>query len=291
MKSKFSFHFFAIITIFGWALAYVYTRLALQHFSPGALGFLRFFIASILLIIVFLMKKMKLPKISDIPWFIASAVTGFYIYMILFNEGAKYADAATISITLAINPILTAVMASHVFQEKISPIQWVAVGIQFAGIFVLSLSGGSVTVNQGVLLLLGAAVMFSIYNLIQRKLTRKYDPFQVTAISIFLATMMLSISAPTGFRELSNAPTNQLFNLFVLGVISSAIAHVTWSVAIQKAGKTSAVSNYLFFTPVVTAMTGFLIAGEIPGKATVIGGVIITLGGLLFNYADQDPHH
>ena len=46
MKEE-TYHFYATITIICWSIAYVFTRLVLEHFSPFSLGFLRYLIASV----------------------------------------------------------------------------------------------------------------------------------------------------------------------------------------------------------------------------------------------------
>lgn len=71
-KFKDSFHLYAMITILFWSLAYVLTRLTLQYFSAFSLGFLRYLIASLALIVVAVLTKMKLPQAKDIPFFFVS---------------------------------------------------------------------------------------------------------------------------------------------------------------------------------------------------------------------------
>ena len=58
----------------------------------------------------------------------------------------------------------------------------------------------------------------------------------------------------------------------------------SWAKASSKAKNTSQVSNYMFVTPFLTSILGFLMAGEVPDQATLIGGGIILLGVLLFNF-------
>jgi drug/metabolite transporter (DMT)-like permease len=84
--------------------------------------------------------------------------------------------------------------------------------------------------------------------------------------------------------EVSRAPAIQYLYLAVLGIGSSAVAYVSWAKAFAKAKKTSQVSNYMFVTPFLTSILGFLLAGEIPDRATLAGGSIILLGVLLFNF-------
>jgi drug/metabolite transporter (DMT)-like permease len=76
----------------------------------------------------------------------------------------------------------------------------------------------------------------------------------------------------------------------VLGVFSSAIAYVAWSRAFALATSTSSVSNYMFVTPFLTGLLGFLIAGEKIELSIVIGGVVILLGLVIFNFGDKLFH-
>jgi drug/metabolite transporter (DMT)-like permease len=70
----------------------------------------------------------------------------------------------------------------------------------------------------------------------------------------------------------------------IMGVFSSAIAYVSWSIAFAKANKASQVSNYMFVTPFLASVLGFLIASEVPNRQTLIGGTIILIGLLIFNF-------
>lgn len=283
MKIRDSYHLYAMITQICWALAYVYTRLALQYFNPYSLGLLRFFIASISLVFVVVFMKIKPPAAKDIVWFVISGATGFFLHMVFFNIGTSYVTAATSSVLLATVPIITALMAFLFYAESLAAHQWVAVGIEFAGILVLTLVGNSFSANKGILWILATAFLLSIYNIIQRKLTKEYSSLQVSSYSIFIGTVMLMVFAPSAIIEVQQAPVEQLFNIGILGVVSSAVAYVAWAKAFSKAEKVSQVSNYMFVTPLLTGILGFLIAGEVPGISTIIGGVIIILGLLLFN--------
>ena len=127
----------------------------------------------------------------------------------------------------------------------------------------------------------------SVYNLLQRKLTKKYTALQASTYSILFGTCLLAIFAPSAVGEVSQAPGIQYFYLLVLGIGSSAIAYVSWAKAFSKAKKTSQVSNYMFVTPFLTSIQGFLLVGEVPDQATLIGGSLILLGVLLFNFGGK----
>lgn len=284
MKFKNSFHPYAMVTIAFWSLAYVLTRLTLQYFSAFSLGFLRYFVASGALLVIAAMTKMQLPRKRDIPWFLASGGIGFFFYMIAFNQGQATVTAATGSVVIATVPVITALFARFVYGEKLMGFQWCAIAVEFVGVAVLTLMNSTFSVNTGLLWLLLAALALSIYNLLQRKLTKTYTALQASAYSILVGTCMLAVFSPTAIREVSQAPAIQYFYLAVLGVCSSAVAYISWAKAFSKAKKTSQVSNYMFVTPFLTSILGFLLAGEVPDRATLVGGGIILLGVFLFNF-------
>jgi drug/metabolite transporter (DMT)-like permease len=287
MKIKDSFHPYAITTILFWSLAYVFTRLALRYFSAFSLGFLRFLIATCVLVIVALLTKMKMPRRADMKWFLAAGAFGFFLYMMAFNKGTETVTAATGSVVIATVPVITALLARFISREKLSRFKWIAIAVEFSGVIVLTLMAGTLTVNAGLFYLFLAAISLSAYNLLQRKLTKTYSALQTSAFSIFAGTIMLAVFLPNAVVEVQAAPPIQLFYVAILGVFSSAIAYVAWSQAFAKAADTSSVSNYMFVTPFSTSLLGFLIAGEKLTAPTIIGGTIILFGLLIFNFGDR----
>ena len=275
---------YALATIFCWSLAFVFTRMTLSYFSAASLGFLRYLVASAALIVIAIVKKIKPPKPADWPLFLVSGFFGFFLYMIAFNKGLSSVPAATASVVNATVPVVTALIAGVVYREKVRGFQWVAVVIELIGIAVLTVMIGGLTQSGGLVWLFLAALSLSTYNILQRKLTKKYTAMQASTYSIFAGTLMLAFFSPTAFRELAAAPAAQYIYVALLGVFPSAIAYVSWSVAFSKAERTSQVSNFTVLTLFFTSLLGILILGETPNAATLVGGGITLAGVLLFNY-------
>lgn len=278
-------HFYAICTVFLWASAYVFTKVALNYFTAFSLGFLRYFVASIVLIIAASIKKTGLPDFNDIPKFILSGLLGFTLYMIAFNIGSKSLSSTTSSIIIATVPILTALFASVSLKEKLRALSWVAILIEFSGILVLTLWNGILSINIGVLWMFGAALLLSGYNITQRQYTKKYTAFQSTTYSIVAGSIFLSVFSPEAISQIIRAPLSQIFVVIYLGIFPSAIAYICWSKALSVAKKTSDVSNYMFVTPLLSLILGYIIIFEVPDTATYVGGAIILFGLLIFNYS------
>jgi drug/metabolite transporter (DMT)-like permease len=291
MKIRDNFHIYAIITIIFWSLAYVFTRLALLHFSAESLGFLRYLIASCALFIAVIATKMKPPEIGDAKWFILSGATGFFLYIVVFNKGCAIVNASTSSVIISTTPVITALLAHFIYKERLRNYQWASIAIAFSGTVILAVSNGDLALNNGLYWLFSAALLLSAYNLLQRKLTKIYSALQVAAFSIFAGTIMLAVFSPLAIYEIKDAPAVQLFYVAALGIFSSAIAYVSWSKAFAKAKNTSSVSNYMFVTPFLTTLLGFLIAGEVPDNSTIFGGMVIMTGLFIFNFGEGYASH
>jgi len=287
MSFRNSFHPYALVTIVFWSLAYVLTRLALQHFSIFSLGFIRYVIAVCILAVIAYFIRIKLPSKNDIPVFILSGCFGFFIYMIVFNAGQAVVSSATGSVIISTVPVITALFACFMYNEKLKLFQWIAIFVEFIGVAVISLMDNALSLNPGVVWLLLAAVSLSLYNILQRRLTKNYTALETTTYSILSGTILLAVFAPAAMREISHAPMVQYVYIAVLGIGSSAIAYLAWAKAFSKARHTAQVSNYMFLTPFLASIFGFILAGEIPDSVTLIGGGIIISGMVIFNFGEH----
>jgi drug/metabolite transporter (DMT)-like permease len=207
--------------------------------------------------------------------------------MVAFNLGSATVTASTSSVIIATTPAITTLLARIFYKEKLKIIQYIAVIIEFTGVSVLTLMKGIFSINIGLIWLLLASAALSIYNLLQRKLTKTYSAIQTSVISIWFGTIMLMIFLPASVAEIKTAPVIQLLYIAILGIFPSAIAYVTWAYAFSKAQKSSFVTNYMFITPLLTAIMGRLIAKETPDFQTIIGGIIILLGMFIYNFLDK----
>ena len=287
MQMQKSYHPYAAITILFWSMAFVFTRLALTYFTVYSLGALRYVTASLVLLGVALVTRMKLPALRDIPWFLLSGLTGFALYMVVFNLGSQTVSASTGSVILATAPILTALFARIFYHEKLTVLQYASIGLSFLGVVVLTVLRGGFTLGSGLAFMFASPLLLSIYNLLQRRLTQTYTPLQATAVSIFCGTLLLCVFLPGAVGELRNAPPVQYLYLLILGVFSSAVAYCTWTKALSLAQNTSSVTNYMFITPFLTTLLGLWIAGEPIEVSTVIGGILIIAGLLLFRFGER----
>ncbi|MCL2617082.1 MAG: DMT family transporter [Defluviitaleaceae bacterium] len=282
---KGNYHLFAMTSVAMWSTGFVFTRLSLAYFSPLSISFLRYFLAVVVLLAVAAAYKIKPPQREDWKWVAAAGLSGFSIYMTLFTIASVSITASTASVVVATGPIFTAVLAWVIYKEKLKPVQCFACGLEFLGILIMALVSARMDANYGVLLMLVATILLAAYNIITRKLVKKYSPIQVTIYSMAVGAFALAIFVPQSVADIqAGVPPIGYFYIFVMGVFSSALAFVSWSLALKSAPKISYATNYMFVTPFLTTLLGFLMANELPGSETILGGALIILGLAIFNF-------
>lgn len=273
----------ASFTIILWSSGFVFTRIAVRHFNPYALGLLRYGTAAIVLILIGCFRRVGFPKAKDIPLFFVLGALGFTIYMITFNVAMTTISSATGSILTATVPVITALLSSLFFRERLSIVGWVAVGLEFAGILILTLWRGTFSIEKGLIWMMLAAMSFAAYNLIQRFATKRYTSIQSTIYSIVAGASLLLVFLPSAIQDLRTAPPAAILTILYLGIFPSAIGFLLWTKALSMAYQMSEVTNFMFITPLLATVLEYSISGELPDPGTILGGAVILVGLLLFN--------
>ena len=273
----------AFIAIFFWATAFVLTKVVLKEVDVTTLGVLRYFFASIIVIFILIKQKISLPKLKDIPAFVFAGFSGYAGYIVFFNMATLLSSPSTLSVINALAPAITAIVAYFIFNEKIKIIGWISMGISFCGILILTLWNGTLTVNKGVIYMLIGCVLLSLYNISQRYLTKKYSSFDVSMYSMLIGGILLVVYSPSSVRNIFSISFNSLILIIYMSIFPSIISYFFWTKAFEIAKHTTEVTSFMFVTPVLATLMGIIILGDIPKLSTLIGGVVIILGMIIFN--------
>ena len=273
----------AFIAIFFWATAFVLTKVVLKEVDVTTLGVLRYFFASIIVIFILIKQKISLPKLKDILAFVFAGFSGYAGYIVFFNMATLLSSPSTLSVINALAPAITAIVAYFIFNEKIKIIGWISMGISFCGILILTLWNGTLTVNKGIIYMLIGCILLSLYNISQRYLTKKYSSFDVSMYSMLIGGVLLVIYSPSSVGSIFSISFNSLILIIYMSVFPSIISYFFWTKAFELAKHTTEVTSFMFVTPVLATLMGIIILGDIPKLSTLIGGVVIILGMIIFN--------
>ena len=283
---------YAFATVVLWSTAYVYTKVALEFFTPGPLGLVRCAVASLaFLVILPLMGKGRggffVPAARHLPLIAVSGLSGFTLYLLAFNEGSISLNPTTNCIVISTVPIVTAALARLFFGERLPALRWLALALAFGGVVLMNGGGRGFMLAPGMGWVLVAAVLLSLYNIVQRTLSRHYGSVQIAAWSFFAGTLFLLYCLPQTVAELRAAPAHALWLVLFLGIFPSAAAYLCWTKALAITPRTSLVTNYMFLTPFLSMLLDFAVRGGLPEASTFAGGAVIMGALILFSLAGK----
>lgn len=282
MSARYLSHCCALCAVVLWSSAYVFTKVALASFTPATLAFLRCAVAALALLCVAARRAKGSCRARDWPVFLLSGVLGFSLYLWLFNTGQAGLTAATSCVLISTAPLITAVMAAALLHERLRPSGWLALALAFAGVLILMLWDGTLSLNDGIFWSLGAAVCISGYNLLQRRHAGRCGTLTLTAWSFACAALTLSPFAPEAVRRFCLAPWTHCCAVVFLGLFPSALAYLLWAKALSQAKSAGAAAAYMFLTPLFSLLLGYAVLAEVPGPGTFAGGAVILAGLALF---------
>lgn len=280
-------HLFALFSIVVWGSCYVLTKNLLNA------GFTAIQIIPIRMALAYVALLVMRPKFRRLPWkdelmFLLIGVTGGSLYFVLQNTALTYTYAANVSIIVCLSPIFTAVLA-RIFSrgnEKLGVPLLIGSIVAVAGV-VLVVLNGSLNFHlspAGDLLALAAGISWAVYSLLIKRYTETMDGFLVTRRVMFYAfltavPLMLIFDGMPNLAPLFTQPKVLLSWLF-LGILGNAVCFAIWNIAFKELGVV-VTNNYLYGSPFVTLLVGWLLLGEPISWMGVLGAVLITIGVFL----------
>ena len=289
ISQKWSAYAAAMFTVLLWGSAFPATRYTLRVYSPESLMLFRFLLASATLIIIGALKGVNLPKRKDLPLIALGGFVGVFLYMLLFKNGAVHLEAGIGSFIISLAPVFTLVLSTLLLKEKVSWLCWVGIAVSFTGLVVIMLSRTmGFALDLGVILLLLAALTFSVYSIIMRKITRSYTALEATIYTIVIATVFMLIYSPALIREMPGSGLSANLLSVYLGVFPAALAYLSWGWAISKAEKTAYVSMFLYLSPIVASVLAYFWLGETLTILSLLGGVVVIAGMVMTNIASRN---
>jgi len=282
-------------------------KVTLEEFPPMSLAFLRFSIASLLLIPflltvnkkgVYTKPKAKIDK-KDLPKLILIGIFVITLNITFFFEGIIKTSATNASVLTLIIPLLSVVLGWLFLKEKIYLINLAGILVAFLGAIVviqlpeILFGNYSPGVLFGNILIILASISWVLGIILSRQMLKKYPSLIITAVAFFVGTVSFLIPF---FIDLAKNP-DWLQSITILGILGliymtmlssiSAYFLFEWGLA-----RTSVIKADLFqyIEPFVAAGLAVWVLGEQITIPFIIGGILITAGVYLGTLA-KEPHH
>ena len=262
---------FAIAII--WGSGFIGTKLALDGGLTAIQTLtLRFFIASIILGIVFLKRiKENITKES----LIAGSLLGLFSFMgfVAQTVGLVYTTVSKNAFITTANVVIVPFIGFILYRRKLDKIGIISSLMAFIGIGVLSLEP-NLSINLGDFLTFLCAIAFAFHIFFTGEFSRKCDSYVLT-VTLFVVAFILSFISQIiyGQGQLQTTPIGFMGALY-LGIFSTAIAFLLQTICQSKVDQTKA-AIILSTESVFGTIMSVIIFHEILTPKMIIGCIII----------------
>jgi drug/metabolite transporter (DMT)-like permease len=258
--------------------------------DPASAAFLRFFFASVIMIILVKTTEKRLPRLNIRQWvaMFLLGLTGVFLYHILFLTGLKTVDAANASVIIATSPVFISLLSAYVFKENITPAKFTGIIISvFGAIYVTTRGDFNYFFNNGIsygqIFIIGCLICWVLYSIIGKILLEGLSPIVTVAYSSVIGTILLFfIALYKGiFGEMKLYFSQDWLSIIYLAVFGTVVGYIWFCEALNKIGP-QRTSLFFNFIPIFTIIQSYFILGEpithslLVGTPLVIFGVYIT---------------
>jgi drug/metabolite transporter (DMT)-like permease len=266
-----------------WGYSPTGIHIGLQGYDPGHLALLRFLLASLLMALIAIFKGIRLPQWRDVPLLVALGFFAVSLHHVALNIGQQGISAGASSVLAQSSPLFSTLLARLVFKDRVSLWRWGCVLLGFVGVvIVVSGDKGMGAINAHGLLVLLAALSWSLYFALQKHHARRYDGFSLGCYAVWSGTLLLLIYLPGLADAVMHAPTRAQWAVLMLGVFPSALAYLAWGFVLKHVDLSRATMTLYLIPPTAMGIASWGL-GERPTLMVLMGAVVVLISVLALN--------
>ena len=267
-----------IVVAIIWGTGFVVTKLAMDNgIGVYYLLFIRFLVASILLMFVIFLKKIKIKKEMLLPGIIQGVLLtlGYSIQTMALN----YTTPAKNSVLTGLNVIFVPYILLIFFRKKLDVFTIISSILAFFGTLLLSGNISSFSeINKGDLLSMLCAIFFALYIIVIDKYANKINVFVMSFIQFF-TVMILCLLLSLTEGEIKQLNSTSLISMIYLGVFGTFVAY---NLQIMAQKVLSASRTVLFLSlEVVFGVLISIISGYDSFSLNILVGTLLVFAGIV----------
>lgn len=182
-----------LLSAFGFALMPTFAKFAYQNdISVMTLLVIRFFLAAVIFFIylAYTRQNIRLDKKSLLGLFFLGAVC-YTLQSVFYFSAVKHIPASLVVLLVYTHPAIIAVISCSLGHEPVTKNIVLSLAISFAGlVLMLGTTLGTIS-GLGVLLALGAALVYSLYVILGNKMLKTVPPLMASAYIALFTSMGL----------------------------------------------------------------------------------------------------
>ncbi len=263
--------------------AVVATRLAVPESNALAVTFLRFLGASTLMLAYTLPRAKIRIDWRDMPAIVLLGLLQFALFAWFFSAALQYVPAARGALVLSTQPLLTLALAVLLKRERYTWAKAAGGVVALLGVaFALGdrVAGAGVDTLRGDLLMFGAAVTGSIYNVTSGVYLRKYPSLVLCSVMLPVGALALLAAIVIGgdFSGFTGFSWRGWCAIAYLMTVGGAVTFFLWIWALEHTTP-SRVAITVTMNPVAAVILGAFVLSEpvtwrlLAGLAAIIAGI------------------
>lgn len=278
----------ALIALLGavliWSSTYVSTKQAMSQVPPATLAFIRFALASLVLLPFYLREP---GRRQPVPWGALALLgfTGAFLYFALQNWGLYYTSVSAGSLIQGGIPVIIALLSIIFLGERINTYRAAGILLAIAGVVGIVFLGGEIQGGSrpilGNLLMLGSSLAWGAYTILNKRFNLNISPVTATLATFLYGLLFMLPFVVMEMRGFNlNLSRLTVVNVLYLGIVAMALPIFLWNYALLYYDASEA-GLFINLVPVVSVISAMLLLEERVNAGQFVAGGVVILGVLL----------
>jgi len=263
----------ALAAIF-WGANFNLAKPVVAEMGPYIAGATRYLLAAAIMLMIVKFKGERIPA-RYFKTYLTLGIVGVFGFNLFFFMGMQTTSAVNGALIMALNPLLTAVIAFFVLKDKPNNRQMLAFPIGIIGVAIVVLgAGATLRVSTGDIFIFIANLSWAFYNV----LVRKIMPSDVSSIASTAGIMSVGALALTLVAVIHGdafiLPSMHAGSaLLIMSICGGVLSYLFWNAGIAKLGPAKA-AIFMNLVP-VTSIVIATFEGIPPNLAQLMGALIV----------------
>lgn len=279
----------AITAVALWGLAFPLIQEGLIDFSPVLLGFVRFLLASILMlgVIAIMYPLSRIVQAVKEEWKSLLVLGLLYVAIpnVAQNLGLQNGTSSIASVIQSSGPVMTLVFAVLLLKEGLTKMKAIGTVVAMAGTILLVANGGISLKNEDFvsnILILISATSYGLAWVSAKNMITRNPPVLVIGLSLLFGTALLGVAVPFEHGLTMELNGHSILNIIVLGFLCAGVSSVLYLSSLEHE-EVSRMAFFIYLMPVFASLFAWMIRDEGVAPMTAFCGVVIVIGIAIAN--------
>lgn len=277
-----------LVSVALWGGTWPVGRTIANALTPCNAAFLRFVMASAMLVGVCLLSEsrqsLRVPRRQLFHLFILGA-TGVFGYSFLFFSGLRTTPAGRAGLIVGCIPVCIAAGGAVMDRHRPSFGSLAGVFLSLSGVYFVISTGDSQdrllgNIGRGDLMILGCVACWTCYSLLAKSVMRQLSPLVTVTWSCLFGTLLLlpfSLMGGNLWTEMTTIQGRDWAGLIYLGIFATGIGYYWYYRAIHRVGPIAS-GIFINLVPLFALLFGAFFLNERIFPFQLIGGMMIIFG-------------